>query len=271
LTAPFEISISPDPLWVGVARTLGGIDGPLQPNDGIWSMTVRATGQLHGSITRVEQMLRDARTGQTLGQALDTGPFLANGNTPCREFDPLLTYGVQNFEYARDLGFVGRESILDTRVTIRDIAGRDWIVTAGSSWQLLPPPIPRAPVRTVVRQNDPASGCAFDAVHGYGLLLDLRWDPPPGALPPDIYYYVEVSDGRGRPLIVNGGLPQIYTTKATSTRIAECDVHVEPGAERGARFGLSSGSLGSFAVSGWSVSTFDFQPCREAGTPACQR
>src|SRR5260221_1725169 len=195
LTAPFEISIAPDPMWVGVARKSGGMDGTPVPNDGFWSTTVRATSQLHGSITRVEQTLRDRGTGDTLGQALDTGPFLANGNTPCRVFDPLLTAGVQKFDYGRDLGFAGRESILETRITIRDVAGREWIATAGSSWQLLPPPIPRSPVRSVVRPNDPASGCAFDPVHGYGVLLDLGWGAPPGAIPADLYYYVQAFYG----------------------------------------------------------------------------
>jgi hypothetical protein len=247
------------------------MDGPITPNEGIWSMRVLATGQLHGSITRVEQTLRDRQTAENLGQAVDNGPFLANGGTPCRTIDPLLTGGGQKFDYARDLGFVGRESTLDTRVTIKDVAGREWIAAARSSWQLLPPPVPRAPVRSVVKQNDPSTGCAFDPVHGYGLLLDLVWDPPPGAIPPDIYYYVEVSDGAGRPLIVDRrGVPQIYSTKATSTRIVECDVHVDPSGEHGARFGLASGSLTSLAVSGWTVSTFDFQSCRQAGTPACQ-
>lgn len=26
------------------------------------------------------------------------------------------------------------------------------------------------------RANDPASGCAFDSLHGYGVVLDLNWD-----------------------------------------------------------------------------------------------
>src|SRR5207248_9400327 len=98
------------------------------------------------------------------------------------------------------------------------------------------------------------SGCAFDPVDGYRLLLDLLWDPLPGTIPPDIYYYVEVSDGAGRPLILNRGVPQIYTTKATSTRIVECDVHVDASGERRARFGWRrAASLHSQSAAG---------PCR---------
>jgi len=268
-TPPFSIAITPDPIWVGVDRRSGGMDGPVVPNNGVWRMAVLATGQLHGSITQVERALRDRQSGALLGRRTDSGPFLENGGTPCRVFDPLLAYGNQRFAYNDDLGFMGRSAILETTITILDTAGRNWSVSQTSSWELLPPPVPRSPVRTIVRQNDPESGCPFDPVHGYGLLLNLSWDPPARDIP-DIYYYVEVSDGAGRPLIVNSqGVRLIYTTSATSVRIPQCGVHVDSLGEHGATFALASGVLASLAVSGWSVATFDFQSCRAAGTPAC--
>lgn len=211
-----------------------------------------------------------SRDGERLGEVAHRGPFIINGGTPCRELEPFLISGTQTLRFSEDLGFVGRTAVLETKATVRDVAGADWTASTSSSGEVLLPPILKSPVHTIVRQNDPQSGCAFDPVHGYGLVLDLSWDPPPGNIPSDIYYYVEVNDGAGRPLILNHGLPLIYSTQGTSTRIVECDVHVDSSGDHSASFGLASGSLGSFAVSGRAVASFDFESCRRAGTPACQ-
>jgi hypothetical protein len=265
LTPPFTFTVTPDPIWVGVERRSGGLEGPIVPSDGIWTMTVLTTGRLRGSITGIVRVLRDRDTGQTLGKDNESGPFLEPGNTPCRNVDPLLIGGQQRFDYNQDLGFVGRSAVLDTQVTIQDTAGRNWTLSTSTSWELLARPVPRSPVQTIVRQNDPASGCPFDPVHGYGLVLNLSWDPPPGNIPVT-NYNAEVVDGAGRRLIPSG----VAITPKTSDTIVLCNTHVDSSGEHSATFGVAAGILSSNAVSGWSVATFDFQSCRQAGTPACQ-
>jgi hypothetical protein len=216
-----------------------------------------------GSIKRIDRELRDRETGTLLGQKVDTGPFLAAGNTPCRGIDPLLAGGVQTLTFADDLGFAGRPAVERMDVTISDAHFVTSTVTAISSWEYLPPPTVRSPVRTIVRQNDPASGCTFDPVHGYGLIVNVTWDPPPGSVPVT-EYHVNIIDGQG-----NDVTGRLTSTSASSARAVNCGAHVAPGGEH-ARVGVAAGVVSSFAVSAWSIAEFDFQPCRESGTPACQ-
>jgi hypothetical protein len=257
------VKIKSDPLWIGVGFRAGGLNGPLVPNGGHYDMAVDATGAVFGSIKRIERVLRDRETGTLLGSKVEDGPFPVAGNTPCRVIDPLLAYGHQSFFYNDDLGFVGRPATLRTDVTITDAHGVTQTVTTSASWQLLPPPTVTSPVRTVVRQNDPASGCAFDPVHGYGVVVNVSWDPPPGVVPVT-GYYVDVVDGNGKD--VTG---TITFTSLTTARTTMCGVHVPLGAEH-ARVGVNAGVVSSYAVSAWVIADFNFQSCREAGTPACQ-
>ena len=60
-----------------------------------------------------------------------------------------------------------------------------------------PAPTPRSPLNATVRQNDPASGCTYDPVHGYGVMLDFVWDPPIAG-PPISRYAISLIDGTGR-------------------------------------------------------------------------
>jgi hypothetical protein len=55
-------------------------------------------------------------------------------------------------------------------------------------------------VNITVHQNDSISGCTFDPVHGYGLVLEIRWDPPPTGPSADDYG-VAVADGAGTEII----------------------------------------------------------------------
>jgi hypothetical protein len=257
------VTIKSDPLWIGVGFRAGNLNGPLVPNSGHYDMAVDATGPVFGSIKRIERVLRDREAGTLLGSKVQDGPFPVGGNTPCRGIDPLLAYGHQSFFYNDDLGFVGRPATLRTEVTITDAHGVSQTLTTTSSWQLLPAPTVTSPVRTVVRQNDPASGCAFDPVHGYGLVVDVSWNPPPGVVPVT-GYYVDVIDGNGKD--VTG---RITFTSLTTARTTMCDAHVPLGAEH-ARVGVAAGVVSSYAVSAWAIADFDFQSCRQAGTPACQ-
>ena len=260
---PFAITFNPNPLVVGLAGPVGDRNTIVIQLD----INVDATGALFGSITRVHRVLRERDSGRVLGEVTDSGPFLGSGGTPCRTFDPLLLYGHQNlstgftqFRANDPLGFQRRPSNLIVDLTIVDTAGGTWTVSKSVVWDLLQPPTPRTPVNITVRQNDPGSGCTFDTVHGYGLMLDTDWDPPPGN-PPITHYAVSVYDGAGRLLPFNG-----FDRK----RLVLCSAHVEPGAERGAKWAVTA-CVGSCVVeSDFAVATFDFQSCREAGVPACQ-
>jgi hypothetical protein len=218
-------------------------------------------------------ILRDRDTGQILGDVANSGPFPYFGNTPCRVYDPLLLYGRENladvvsFRANDPLGFQRRPAILSVDVTIVDTAGGMWTISKSVPWELVPPPTPRAPVNTIVRQNDPATGCAFDAIHGYGIVLDLSWDPPAGNLP-ITHYGLDVVDGAGRR--VSSSLTDDPDPSTNRRRIALCNAHIDAGAERGARWTIAA-CLGSCVVeSDFGMAKFDFQSCRDAGVPACQ-
>jgi hypothetical protein len=239
-------------------------------------INVDATGELRGSITNVHRMLRDRDTGQILAEAVDAGSFPYFGGTPCRVFDPLLLYGQENLSQAHSpsfrandpLGFQRRSAILSVDVTIVDTSGGRWTVSKSVPWELLPAPTPRSPVNTTVRQNDPASGCAFDSIHGYGLVLDLSWDPPARDLA-ITHYGLNVFDGAGRLLSPFPSLTSDPDTPANRKRVVLCNAHIDAGSERGARWAVTA-CLGSCVVeSDFGVATFDFQSCREAGVPAC--
>jgi hypothetical protein len=260
----FTVTVTPDPVWLGIGFRSGRLDGPLVPDTARQRMTVQATGLVFGSVNRIDRVLRDRETQAVLGEKLRTGPFLAAGNTPCRGIDPLLAGGRQEFLFNDDLGFAGRSATERTEVTITDAHGVTSTVTAFSSWEYLPPPSVRSPMRTIVKQNDPASGCAFDPVHGYGLLVNVTWDPPPGAVPVT-HYYVDIIDGNG-----NDVTGRATSTSPTSARAVNCGAHVAGGSSEHGHVGVAAGILSSGAVSAWSVADFDFQSCREAGTPGCQ-
>jgi hypothetical protein len=270
-TAPFVITFNPDPLWVGLAGPVGGRDTVVIQLD----INVDATGALHGSITKVHRVLRDRDTGQILGDVIDSGPFTYPGNTPCRVYDPLLLYGHENltdavFSSSRPndrLGFQRRPAILTVDVTVVDTAAGVWTISKSVVWELLPAPTPRAQMNTTVRQNDPASGCTFDSVHGYGLVLDFAWDPPAGD-PPITAYAVTAFDGTGH--VLTGLLTHDPETAAHKARKVLCNTHVDPGADRGAKWAVTA-CVGSCVVeSDFGVAKFDFQSCRDAGVPACQ-
>jgi hypothetical protein len=265
------MTFNPDPLWVGLAGPVGGRDTVVIQLD----IIVDATGALHGSITKVHRTLRDRDTGQILGDVIDSGPFSYSGNTPCRVYDPLLLYGHENLTEAHfsssrwndPLGFQRRPAILTVDVTIVDTSGGTWTISKSVAWELLPAPTPRAPVNTTVRQNDSASGCAFDSIHGYGVVLDVSWDPPAGD-PPITHYGLDVFDGAGRR--VSSSLTVDPDTAAHRKRIALCNTHIDAGAERGATWSVDA-CVGSCVVaSDFGVARFDFQSCRDAGVPACQ-
>lgn len=261
---PFALEVIPDAVWTGMDRQSGNLAGPIVPNVTYWKVTVRATGNTAGSVKRIEHTLRDRQSGATLGSLIESGPFYVFGNSPVRAVDGLKTHGNQTFTYNLDMGFVGRSADLQTTVVVEATTGATWTLERTTPWELLMPPTPTHPVNVVVKQNDPASGCPFDPVHGYGLVLDLRWTPP-AVLPPNGTYLFSVLDGRGTDLTPNG-----YSVAATSYRLPLCGMHIAPGAERSARFGVRSSHAPSYAVSAYQVATFDFQPCREAGVPACQ-
>lgn len=260
----FTLAVTPDPVWIGIGFRSGRLDGPLVPGNVFQHVTVQATGLVFGSVNRIERVLRDRETQAVLGEKVRVGPFLAAGNTPCRGIDPLRAYGAQTFDLSDDLGFAGRQATERIDVTITDSHGVTSTVTAVSSWEYLPPPTVRSPVRTIVKQNDPASGCVYDPVHGYGLLVNVAWDPPPGSVPVT-HYYVDIIDGNG-----NDVTGRVTFTSPTAARAVNCGAHVAGGSSEHGHVGVAAGILSSGAVSAWSVADFDFQSCREAGTPGCQ-
>src|SRR5207302_10412417 len=127
--------LTPDPVWVAVGFRAGRLDGPLVPDNAVRNVIVQATAPVFGSIKRIDRVLRDRETGTLLGEKVDTGPFLAAGNTPCRNIDPLLAVGRQTFLFGDDLGFVGRPATERTDVTITDAHGVTSTVTIFSSWE----------------------------------------------------------------------------------------------------------------------------------------
>ena len=198
-----------------------------------------------------------------LGTKTDLGPFVffnRRGNV-----DPLLSTGVQTLDYAWPLGFSGKPAVLRTDVLIKDEKGLDRTISGEFEWQLFPSPVVRSPVGVTIRQNDPRSGCPFDPIHGYGILLEIAWDPPPGSLQVD-QYGIAVADGAGTEII----WPFYAHTANTSLRFVRCDLHVPIGAEHGARVAVNADSYTYHTASGWAIARFDFQSCREAGTPACR-
>ncbi len=118
-----------------------------------------------------------------------------------------------------------------------------------------------------MRQNDPTSGCAFDPVHGYGIVLNTNWAPPTGT-PPITYYPFHVYDGAHREL--TGSFTWDFNSTAPNRRLVMCKGHVDDDAARGATWAVAV-CLGSCSIeSDFAVATFDFQPCGEAGVPACR-
>jgi hypothetical protein len=232
-----------------------------------WGVTVEATGTLRGTIQRVDARLKDRATGLALGNAARPGPFLniRDPRIANQVVDPLLETGRQTFTaYQQDLGFMGSPATLEIEVAIKDSTGTDWTAATTALCELFPKPVVRSPVDIMVRQNDPRSGCPLDPVHGYGLLLDIVWDYPAGNPRVDDYT-VAVSDGSGKEII----WPYYAHTPQTSWRFVRCDMHVPVGADHAARVGVS-GTNQTYGTSGFGVGRFDFQSCREAGTPACQ-
>jgi hypothetical protein len=225
-------------------------------------MKVLATGTLRGTIQRVDLTLRERQSGTVLGTESDMGPFLFPTKTG--PSNPLLDTGSQALSYYKVLGFSGTDAILRADVTIKDQNSRDWIASREMVWKLFPPPVPRSPVGITVKQNDPQGGCPFDPAHGYGVLIDLAWDPPADGTADD--YIVAVADGAGTEFFS----PFYAHTAQTSLRLVRCNTHVPRGAERGARFAVSAQTFTYHTLSAWGVAHFTFQSCREAGTPVCQ-
>ena len=254
-----------DPIYIGYGSKVT----PESQRDAFfsWGVTIQTSGSIRGTIQRIDATLSDRATAAVLGRSTYTGVFVnvRDSRFPNQVVDPLLETGQQTFNAYGELEFVGNPAILSIEVTIKDVTGKNWLVIATTSCELFPKPVIRSPVNISVRQNDPAGGCTFDAVHGYGLVLDIRWDPPAGGPPVDDYG-VAVADGSGIEIIS----PFYAHTRQTSLRFVRCDTHVSVGAEHAARVGVIATSQAYRQSSGFGVGRFDFQSCREAGTPACQ-
>ena len=249
-----------DALFVGAGRSVTP-ESAAVPNYAGWDMQVLAAGTLRGTIQRVDLTLRDRQNGTVLGTDTDMGPFLFPTKTGLA--NPLLDTGSQALSYYKVLGFSGTDAVLRADVVIKDQNGRDWTASREAVWTLFSAPVPRSPVGVTVKQNDPQGGCPFDPIHGYGLLIELAWDPPSDGTADD--YIVAVADGAGTEFFS----PFYAHTSQTSLRLVRCNMHVPPGAER-ARFAVSAQTFTYHTLSAWGVAHFAFQSCRDAGTPICQ-
>jgi hypothetical protein len=96
------------------------------------------------------------------------------------------------------------------------------------------------------------------------VLIELVWDAPSDGSADD--YIVAVADGAGTEFFS----PFYAHSAQTSLRLVRCNTHVPLGAEHGARFAVSAQNFTYHTLSGWGVAHFNFQSCREAGTPVCQ-
>jgi hypothetical protein len=264
---PFVASGGRQTLYVGFGPMITP-ESSAQPGFD-WNVTVTASGALRASLQRVSATLTDRTTGFVLGSMAEDGPFLnlVDPRYPGVR-DPLLETGTQTFyeHEPKALGFVGRPALLQVAVVVKDTAGKEWTVSAPSvPVELYPQPTLRSPVGMTVRQNDPNSGCPFDPAHGYGILVDVSWDPPRGDFAIRAYS-IAIADGAGTELVV-----PYPTATQTSFRFLKCGAHIPPGAERGARVAVSALDTDIGQMSGFAVAHFDFQSCTEAGTPACQR
>ena len=261
---PFTLSISPETNWVGVGRQSGNMNGILSNNTG-WHVTIKAAAIGAGSIKKIDQALVDRETRAVLGTRNETGPFYSFGNTPNRVVDALKTYGSHTIWYvvdAIDFGYTGRPADLLTTAVIEDVEGRTWTLQQTSRWEFLAPPVSRGLAGIVAKQNDPASGCAFDPVHGYGYMLELAWDPPPPNVPVT-KYSIAVTDRRGADLIID-------YPDTTSYRLVRCGAHIGPEIQHDVRFGVRTYHAPSNGMSSYVVTKFDFPSCRDAGVPACR-
>lgn len=262
---PFAVTAPLDPIYIGYPVSIDP-RGPPGAGGVTWDMTVWATGGLRGNIQRVDLSLRDRATGSLLGTGAALGPFTVISKWSPPNRSPLSENGRQDLGFGKALGFVGKPAILRADVTIQDLLGESWTASREMSWELFPAPVLHSPVGVTVQQNDPRSGCPFDSwSSGYGLLLELAWEPPPIPVPVDDYS-VDIIDGVGNQLMHYA----VNHTKETSLRFVKCYAYVRPGAERGARIAVNARSNTYHAVSAWAVGRFDFQSCREAGTPGCQ-
>lgn len=233
---------------------------------GQWSMTVCATGETRGSIESITRTLRDASTGAMLGTLTDSGgPLFV-----LRGIDIFLTSGYQEFHFVfaggpQGLGFRGQPAILQVVVRVRDTNGSPWTLSGELAILPFPTPTLRSPIGVAVRQNDPRTGCGFDPGAGYGFVVDVSWDELPQEWGVNDYV-VALLDGTGQ------SLDQFYShtgSSASSLRIVRCASYVPVGKEHGATVGVTAVSSRYRTMSPWATARFDFQSCREAGTPAC--
>ena len=262
----FIASAAVSPIYVGYGPKITPESAP--QGNLTWEITVQATGNLRGTIQRIDARLRDRETGSMLGTSAHIGPFLnpRDGRDPNRVIDPLLETGKQSFTgFLENLGFIGRPAVLEIEVTVKDTSGATRAIVTTVPCEVFPTPIIRSPVAVTVRQNDVQSGCGFDSTHGYGLVIDVTWDPPPPGNHPVVDYTVAIADGAGTEIIWPF---YAHTGGRTSLRVVRCGMHVPIGAEHGARVGVMATAYNQ--LSGFAVSRFDFQSCRDAGTPACQ-
>ena len=258
---PFTLSVTPETIWVGVGRQSGNMNGVLS-NNVLWRVKVTAAVIGSGSINRIDQVLVDRQTRAGIGSRNENGPFLQGGNTPNRVVDPLKTYGSHEITYVVDFGYDGRPADLETTVVVDETNGQRHTLKATSKWEFLAPPVSRGAAGIVATQNDPASGCAFDPVHGYGYTLQLAWDAPPPPVPVT-QYSIAVTDRRGADLIID-------FTEATNYRLVRCGAHIGDDLRHDVRFGVRTYHAPSHGMSSYVTTKFDVPSCRAAGVPACQ-
>jgi hypothetical protein len=258
---PFALSVTPETIWVGVGRQSGNMNGVLS-NNVLWRVKVTAAAIGTGSIHRIDQVLVDRQTRAVLGSRNEAGPFFQAGNTPNRVVDPLKTFGSHEITYVVDFGYDGRPADLETTVVIDETNGKRHTLNATSKWEFLAPPASRGAAGIIAKQNDPASGCAFDPVHGYGYTLQLAWDPPPAPVPVS-QYSIAVTDRRGADLIID-------FTEATNYRLVRCGAHIGDDLRHDVRFGVRTYHAPSNGMSSYVTTTFDVPSCRAAGVPVCQ-
>ncbi len=264
---PFVARPLVDSLYMGYGPGVTPESAPSTGAPANCAVTVWATGTLRGSVQKVTATMSDRETGAVLRSAENNGPFLV-WDPYAGSRDLLLETGHQVVGAWNDstgMGFVGRPATLAFDIVVKDTKSKEWTVSASIQIEPFPHPILRSPVGITVRQNDPSSGCSFDPVHGYGIAVNVRWDPPPGDFSIS-HYIVAIADGAGTELI----WPTYVATTGTSYRLVKCGAHVPMGAERGARVAVDAYGNGTLGLSGFAVAHFDFQSCRDAGTPVCQ-
>lgn len=264
----FSVSVAQEPV-IALANFDVVPGAPIEWWDAQVDVTVTAPSDVGGTLRRLELTLRDRLSGEILDSFGHESPFWQGSAGKGWGPNPLANPGGSIREvidlYDRLHGFHGAPAALEIRAEIYDQRGASRVALTQVGVEPLMPPLQVAPVRVSVRQNDPSTGCPFDPEHGYGFAIEFDWKPV-DSVQRISSYTVAVFDGQHQPITY----PTFTGAVRPPLRYVRCDYHVIEDRRLGARWAVWANleSEPSDGLPAWAY--FDFESCREAGTPACR-